>query len=431
MKTEYPSPASSTTRKQSEPSERKRTAFDVINAAWECNIKDKSVVLVLLALAKFSDADGGRIFPSVPTLAKYARMSERNLRYILRKLENAQIITIVEQRRGRKYGNVYNTNSYQINLQKLLPCEVDEQESPPADMSDSAHVNLQNQACKPAKSDIKPATRLQPICHPDLPAISHTPRADASGGGAETDERLRAEGKGKEKGRASKKSTSSASRTSPKKTPCPTVKEFLTDERVAFVRETYPGVKASYITEIWHNSRRSEDTTRVNWEYDWKAFFSSYAVNHADEFKRLARSAPPPPARPLTEEECANSAGQAAMTRAQAKFDQVLSSDERDKFYKSVGKAAYQAFLQADRNLSLDRRHFLASSAGHDVAEAFKQSDTDKSVGTRAEEALAVSRARYAEQEEKRRAEWQEKRRAGQKQMNYQYVPVEAQGRAA
>jgi hypothetical protein len=73
---------------------------------------DASVTLIMLALADWS-SDAGLSWPSIPTLARKARMSERNARYILRKLETDNFITIIEQR-GRN-----RSNRYQINLQRL------------------------------------------------------------------------------------------------------------------------------------------------------------------------------------------------------------------------------------------------------------------------------------------------------------------------
>ncbi len=357
-----------------------------------------SAYLVLRTIAWHANDKKKKAWPGIALLAQECRMSERQVTRLVRKLEKSGEV-FVQRSDGI-------SNTYTFPLMKESDWIKGSPEATPSSsktrqdvtLSDAA-VPLTNRASTPDISGATPdiTVSADPTSYPSF-IPTHPARADASGVCAETDERLRAEGKGKEKGRASKKSTSSASRTSPKKTPCPTVEEFLTDERVAFVRETYPGVKASYVTEQWHNTRRARGTTRVSWEHDWKAYFSSFAGNHADEFKAHARSAPPPPARPLTPAEIAADEAFAAANRAGSRFATVLSSDEREQFYKTVGKAASKAYLN-DPNLSPQEKSYQASRAGQLAAESFKLRDTDKSVGIRAEELLAARRAAREDKE--------------------------------
>ena len=46
-------------------------------------------MLLALALADFSDDDGGKVFPSITSLAKKTRQSERSVQYQLRRMEKS------------------------------------------------------------------------------------------------------------------------------------------------------------------------------------------------------------------------------------------------------------------------------------------------------------------------------------------------------
>jgi Helix-turn-helix domain len=61
-------------------------------------------LLVLIAIADYAHDDGTGAYPSEHTIAKLARLSERGVRYALRRLEAGGII-VVEQKGG--IGNVY------------------------------------------------------------------------------------------------------------------------------------------------------------------------------------------------------------------------------------------------------------------------------------------------------------------------------------
>ena len=60
----------------------------MMTRVWELSLATEGCLLVLLAIADFAD-DQGRAWPSVRTLAKKARLSERQTRYVLRKLEQS------------------------------------------------------------------------------------------------------------------------------------------------------------------------------------------------------------------------------------------------------------------------------------------------------------------------------------------------------
>lgn len=113
---------------------------DLIKTIWECPYGDASTIMVLMALADKANAHA-EYSGDMPTIARKARQSERNCRYILRRLEQLDIVECLEGR-GRSH-----TNQYRIcveNLQNLQQLPVSE--------------NLQNlqkgqslQVIKPAK----------------------------------------------------------------------------------------------------------------------------------------------------------------------------------------------------------------------------------------------------------------------------------------
>lgn len=81
----------------------------VMSAIWEHSECKGSELLVMLALADFA-TDDGRSWPSVERLAKKTRLSERNVRYVLRQLEETGVIATLSQ--GAKNG---------CNLYRILP----------------------------------------------------------------------------------------------------------------------------------------------------------------------------------------------------------------------------------------------------------------------------------------------------------------------
>jgi hypothetical protein len=83
----------------------------VMNLVWERAPYSGGTLLVLLALADWSD-DEGFCWPKVQTLAVKARLSDRQSQRALRDLANAGILNA--QRRGR-----YDSCLYAINVDAL------------------------------------------------------------------------------------------------------------------------------------------------------------------------------------------------------------------------------------------------------------------------------------------------------------------------
>ncbi|HEY7418637.1 MAG TPA: helix-turn-helix domain-containing protein, partial [Ktedonobacteraceae bacterium] len=69
------------------------------------NATDKSVLLIL---ANHADENGGRCFPSVPTIAKKAWTSERSVQRSLKALEECAYL-VVERGRGRDVSQYHLT----------------------------------------------------------------------------------------------------------------------------------------------------------------------------------------------------------------------------------------------------------------------------------------------------------------------------------
>jgi hypothetical protein len=70
--------------------------------------------LVLLRLADYADNDGGKIFPSVATVAHFCGVSERAVQYILKKLTDDGLLFVV----GNATGGRGKTRHYAIDLER-------------------------------------------------------------------------------------------------------------------------------------------------------------------------------------------------------------------------------------------------------------------------------------------------------------------------
>lgn len=76
-------------------------SIKVMTAVWDHSTHKGSELLLLLALADFAHDDGSGIYPSLRTMGQKIRMSERNVRYTLRKLEESgELVAIGKHRSG-------------------------------------------------------------------------------------------------------------------------------------------------------------------------------------------------------------------------------------------------------------------------------------------------------------------------------------------
>ncbi len=116
-------------------------SIKIMTQVWEhAPYQDASVLLVLLALADWAN-DRADAWPTIPELARKARQSERNVRYVLRKLEEDGMIERFEAR-GRTHKNEYHINLENLqNLQNLQGLQVKKKPAKPAAQRTE---NLQN-----------------------------------------------------------------------------------------------------------------------------------------------------------------------------------------------------------------------------------------------------------------------------------------------
>jgi hypothetical protein len=128
----------------------------VMSAVWDNGPEDQGELLVLLALADYAD-DNGYCWPAMPSVAAKARMSERNARRIVRKLEASGLL-LVEENRGRNA-----TNRYRVIAPVAKPDTVSGFEK----TGHLRHENRTFEARKPDICDTKPDTAMS-----DEPSIT-------------------------------------------------------------------------------------------------------------------------------------------------------------------------------------------------------------------------------------------------------------------
>lgn len=80
---------------------------------WEKSAHAGTELLMMLAIADFSD-DDGKAYPSIKTLAQKCRMRPRNCQYILKNLEQSGELSIFLNK-----GTQRGTNLYRVNLLNL------------------------------------------------------------------------------------------------------------------------------------------------------------------------------------------------------------------------------------------------------------------------------------------------------------------------
>lgn len=122
-----------------------------MNRVWEYSAVGGSELLVLLAIADHAHDDGGGAWPSVPTLARKCKLSDRHVRRVIRALEDSGEIA-VERGAGRNGVNVYTilSGTLRKNEPRCFMCgasankvELDRHHTIPGD--DTSVVRL----CKP------------------------------------------------------------------------------------------------------------------------------------------------------------------------------------------------------------------------------------------------------------------------------------------
>ncbi len=110
-------------QKQNEQRNGGSMSISVMSQCWDKSLHAGSELLMLLAIADFSD-DNGRAYPAVGTLAKKCRMQRRNVQYILRTLVQSGELS-VESNKGPppKFPNLYRVNLDSLGVQSGAPVQ--------------------------------------------------------------------------------------------------------------------------------------------------------------------------------------------------------------------------------------------------------------------------------------------------------------------
>ena len=87
-------------------------SIKVMSWVWEHADCKGGDLLVLLAMADIGDDHGGKIFPSVATLAEKVRLTDRAVQKILRRLEERGLIEVEAE------ANQHNPRSYKVLVGK-------------------------------------------------------------------------------------------------------------------------------------------------------------------------------------------------------------------------------------------------------------------------------------------------------------------------
>lgn len=92
-------------------------SISVMDRVWRLSKARKGELLMMLAIADFAN-DGGEAWPSVPTLAKKSRLSERQAQYALRRLVQSAELRIFKNK-GPRGCHVYHVT---ISLPRCRSC---------------------------------------------------------------------------------------------------------------------------------------------------------------------------------------------------------------------------------------------------------------------------------------------------------------------
>ncbi len=102
-------------------------AINVVTWVWDNSPHSGTALLLLLAIADNTHDDGGGAYPSIKTLAKKARISERNVHYGLRELITSGSLRC-EYKAGPHGVNVYavvmEDNAASITVKQCSQCNV-------------------------------------------------------------------------------------------------------------------------------------------------------------------------------------------------------------------------------------------------------------------------------------------------------------------
>jgi hypothetical protein len=95
-------------------------SIEVMDEVWWSSAAKGSDLLVLLAMADNADSTSRECWPSIAYLAQKTRLSERGVRYVIRRLEKLGAIVLISDGTGRK------SNTWRIEpVRQTLPVSED------------------------------------------------------------------------------------------------------------------------------------------------------------------------------------------------------------------------------------------------------------------------------------------------------------------
>ena len=107
-----------------------------MSLVWDNYHKGGSEKLALLALADWCDDSGGKLYPSIMTIARKINVSESQARRIVHSFIDDGYIVVTSNHYG---GNKGMTRNYQFNLDKLI-CTPSTHDTPSIDATPSTHA---------------------------------------------------------------------------------------------------------------------------------------------------------------------------------------------------------------------------------------------------------------------------------------------------
>ena len=129
-------------------------SIKLIAKVWDSGKYTQGTLLVLLALADWADDEGGRVYPSLAKVGAKSRLTIRQVRRIMRKLEADGVITKVHDG-----GPEHKPSQYEINPDILSPAQW---------KADMDVLHRRTSETQKADTDVRPSVS-DPLKEPPIP----------------------------------------------------------------------------------------------------------------------------------------------------------------------------------------------------------------------------------------------------------------------
>jgi hypothetical protein len=140
-------------------------SIKMLNHVWEHSTQKGSYLVTMLAIADYAHDDGTRAYPSIATLAKKTRMTERNVQLVLRKLEEDGEL-LIQLGAGPRGCNVY---SIPLTPPAMKPAE---QKGEKISGGEALSPPRGEKACVEGVKEVSPNPSLDPSERQKDPGIS-------------------------------------------------------------------------------------------------------------------------------------------------------------------------------------------------------------------------------------------------------------------